>query len=176
MQAPQLRPRLYADRLDERRARLTVGVQRVSLPAAAIQRQHPQGVQALAQRLLGDERLELADHSDVPAGGQIVLDGELDRGEPQILQPADLQRSEWLRGDIVKRRPAPQRQCVARRSLGHQTLKAPGVDIAGPETQLVAATARDDLGAVPARRQHLAQLRNVDLHHLRRGRRRLLTP
>ena len=133
-------------------------------------------MQALAQRLLGDERLELADHSDVPAGGQIVLDGELDRGEPQLLQPADLQRSEWLRGDVVERRPAPQRQRFARRPFGHQTLKAPRVDIAGTETQLVTATARDDLGAVPRCRQRLAQLRHVDLHHLRRGRRRLLTP
>ena len=65
MEAPQLGARLYADRLDQRRARLSVGRERIGLPAAAIQREHALRVQPLAQRLGSDERFQLADHLPV---------------------------------------------------------------------------------------------------------------
>ena len=105
-----------------------VGGERVGLPAAAVQRQHPLRVQPLAQRLGGDERLELADHLAVPALVEVVLDRELERRQPQLLQPPDLGARERLVGDVVERRAAPQRQRLARRAARHQPLEPRRID------------------------------------------------
>jgi hypothetical protein len=56
------------------RARGLVGLERLRLPARAIERQHQLPAQPLAQRLLGDQRLQLADQLAVAAAGQIGLD------------------------------------------------------------------------------------------------------
>ena len=157
-------------------ARLAVGVERVGLPAAAVQRQHPLRVQPLAQRLLGDERLELADHLAVPARGQVVRRSPA-RAPPAAAPPAG--GSPRPRTARRRRRPAAGRATApapraarprrpAARSAARRARRA--------EPQLVAAPARDDLRAVAARRQRLAQLRDVHLHHLGRRRRRLLAP
>ena len=82
MQPPQLGPGLHADRVHQCRPRLPVGVQRVGLPPGAIERQHPLRVQPLAQRLRGDDALELADHGAVAPRVQIGLDRELERLQP----------------------------------------------------------------------------------------------
>jgi len=65
-------------------------------------------VEALAQRLGGDERLELCDHVAVPPIVEVVLDRELKRRQPQLIEPADLGARERLIGDIIERRAAPQ--------------------------------------------------------------------
>jgi hypothetical protein len=96
VEAAQLGTGLDTDRLDEHRARVPVGVERVGLATAAVEREHPQAVQALAQRLLHDQRLELADHLGVAPGGEVLADRLLDRPEPQLLEPADLERRERL--------------------------------------------------------------------------------
>ena len=176
MQAPQLRPRLGADRLHQRGPGLTVGGERFGLPATAVQRQHPLRVQPLAQRLGGNKRLELSEHLAVSALRQVVLDRKLDRGQPQLLEPADLRARERLLRHVIQRRAAPQRQRLARRRPRDEPLKALRIDGARAEPQLVAASARDDLRAVPARCERLAQLGHVDLDDLGRRRRRLLAP
>ena len=149
MEAAELGAGLDADRLDEHRARVPVGVQRGGLAAAAVEREHPQAVQALAQRLARHQRVELADHLGVAPGGEVLADRLLDRREPQLLEPADLERRERLGGDVVERRAAPQRERVARRAGGDEALEAADVEVAPvAEPQLVAAPARDDLRAV----------------------------
>jgi hypothetical protein len=155
---------------------MPVGLERVGLPAAAVQRQHPLRVQLLAQRLLCNQRFELADDLAMAAGGEVALDRQLERGEPQLLEPTDLGRGERLTGHVIQRRPVPQRQRFARGRLRDEPLEASGIDVAGAEAQLVAAPARDDLGAVAARGERLAQLGHVNLNQLRRGCRRLLAP
>jgi len=146
------------------------------VPAAAVQREHPQRVQVLAQRLLRDERVELPGQLRVAAGGQVLLDRLLDRRQSQLLQSVDLERREWLAGDVVERRPAPESERLARRSSRDQVLEAADVDPAVAEAQLVAAPARDDLRAVTALRECLAQLRDVALDHLARARGRRIGP
>ena len=94
--------------------------------------------------------------------------------EAQLLEAPDLEARERLGGDVVERRPAPQRERLARRRLGDQALEAVGVDLSAAKPQLVAVPAGDDLGAVAADAERLAQLRDVDLHHLVGGRRRRL--
>ena len=176
MQAPQLRPRLGADRLHQRGPGLTVGGERFGLPATAVQRQHPLSVQPLAQRLGGNKRLELCEHLAVSALRQVVLDRKLDRGQPQLLEPADLRARERLPRHVIQRRAAPQRQRLARRRPRDEPLKALRIDGARTKPQLIAASARDDLRAIPARGKRLAQLGHIDLHDLGRRRRRLLAP
>ena len=176
MQAPQLRAGLDADLLHQHRARLAVGVKRLRLPAAAVQRQHPLRVQALPQRVLGHQRVELADDLAVPAGGQVTVDRQLERRDAKLVQTADLGRRERLVRHIRQRRAAPQAQRVARRARRDELLEAPRIQLAVAEPQLVTAPARDDLGAVATVGERLAQLRDVQLHHLGRRRRRLVTP
>ena len=69
---------------------------------------------------------------------------------------------------------APQRERLARAGLVEQALEAHRVDVVIRELQLVAAAAGDDPGAVAV--EHPPQMRHVELHHLRRARRRLLAP
>jgi hypothetical protein len=172
----QLGAGLDTDLLDEHRARVPIGVERVGLATAAVEREHPQAMQALAQRLLHDQRLELAYHLGVAPGGEVLADRLLDRPEPQLLEPADLERRERLGGDVVERRTPPQRERVARRARGDEALEAADVQLAVAEAQLVAPPARDDLGAIVVHSHGLAQVRDVALDHLRCGWRRLLAP
>ena len=71
-----------------------VGLQRLRLAAAAIQRQHQLPVQALAPRMLARQPPQLGDQLGVAPGGQVGLDAHLERGQPQLLQPRDLGRRE----------------------------------------------------------------------------------
>jgi hypothetical protein len=94
---------LDADLLDQRRSRLPVGLQRLCLAARAVQREHPLGLQPLAQRVARDERLELAEHLAMAARRQVAVDRALDRGQVQLLEAADLAGREGLLCDIGER-------------------------------------------------------------------------
>ena len=182
LQALQLGSRLDADLLDQGGARLHVGLERVRLASAAIQREHPLGVQALAQRVLGQQRVNLTEDLLVAAGGQVGIDGQLGGRQPQLLQPPDLGARERLRGDVGQRLAAVQRQRQSRRvagatapGLADQPLEAQRVDQLAIDPQLVRAPARHDLRAAVGG-DHLAQSQDVVLDHLGRARRRLLAP
>ena len=169
----QLRAGLHADLIDERRPRVPVRIERIRLAPGAIEREHQLRVQALTQRLAGDQRLELADELAMPSVGQIQVDHRFGGSEPELLQAPDRGRGERLVRDVGQRRSAPERERLARGALGDQTLEAARVDLVGRDPQLVAAAARND------RRpgvEHAAQMRYVLLDHLRRGRRRVLAP
>jgi hypothetical protein len=43
--------------------------------------------EALVVRLLGRERLELGDDGVVSAGGELRVDAELERRQPQLVEP-----------------------------------------------------------------------------------------
>ena len=128
----QLGARLDPELLDEDLAGVPVGLQRVGLAAAAIQREHQLRVQALAPRVLAGQLLELGDQLGVAPGRQVGLDAQLQRRELQLLQPRDLGRRERRRGELRQRRPAPQRERLAQlaaarsRASGRQRLAAGG--------------------------------------------------
>jgi hypothetical protein len=176
VQATQLGAGLDADFSHQQVARAAVGPERLRLPAEPVERKHAHAVEPLAQQLLSDQRLRFAHHLGGAARFEVLLEGELDGVEAGLLEAADLKRGERLGGDVVERRPAPQRERLARRAVGDQALEAMGVDLALPEPQLVAVAAGDNLGAVAAGAQRLAQLRDVDLDHLVRRRWRGLAP
>ncbi|HET6752077.1 MAG TPA: hypothetical protein VFL71_22755, partial [Actinomycetes bacterium] len=70
LQPLQRRGRVDAQLLGQHRAGLLVDAQRVRLPPGAVQRQHQLRPQPLAQRVAGDERVELADEQGVAAERQ----------------------------------------------------------------------------------------------------------
>ena len=159
MQPLQIRSGLDPDLLDQRGASLPIGLERLGLAPAAVQRQQPLRVNALAQRVIGQQRLDLADDLLVAARGQVRVDRQFGRGQAQLVQPADLRARERLLGDVGQRLAAEQRQGLARgvarraaRRLADQPLEAQRVDQLAVDLQLVAAPARDDLGVAAARR------------------------
>ena len=77
----QRRARLDAELLDEHLTRRAVGLERVLLPAGAIEREDLLLPQALAVRVLRDERRELADELLVPAERELRVVPQLDRGD-----------------------------------------------------------------------------------------------
>ena len=115
VQAPQLGAGLDADLFDERGARIAVGLERLRLATAAVQREHALGVQPLAQRMLVDQRLELADHLAVAAGVEVVVDRQLGRAQSQLVEPPDLGAPRTARR---RRRRAPSPRHSAERLAG----------------------------------------------------------
>ena len=170
----QLGAGLDADLLDQHAARVAIGLERLGLTSGAVQREHALGVQPLGQRMLGDEPLELPDQLPVAAGGEASVDRQLGRMEAQLLQPPDLGGGERLAGDVGQRVAPPQPERLARLLLLDQALEANGVDAFHVELQLITAPVGDDLGAVAV--EQPPELGDVELHHLRRGRRRVLAP
>ena len=176
MQLAQRGSGLDADLLDERRSRLPEGLQRLCLAARAVEREHPLRLQPFAQRVARDEHLELGEDLAMAARRQVAVDRALGRGQVQLLEAADLAGRERLLGDVGERRPAPQRERLARQVVGDERREAQRIDVAVAQAQLVPAPAGDDLRAVAAGRQRLANLRDVQLHHLGRRGRRILAP
>ena len=133
-------------------------------------------MQALAQRLLRQQRLELCQHLAVAPAVEVLVDPDLERRRAQLLQAPYLRSGERLLGDVGERRPVPEAQRLARGALREQPLEASDVDPVAAQPQLVAAPVRGDRTVAAVRRHRLAQLRDVQLHHLGRRRRRLIAP
>ena len=69
-------------------------------------------------RVLGDQRLELADQLGVAAEREVGLDPLLERRQPQVLEPAALGLGERLVRELGERRPAPERERLAQHRRG----------------------------------------------------------
>ena len=111
-------------------ARLAVGLERLRLPAGAVKREHPLAVQALAQRVLSDQRVELADHLGVPTGLEVGVDRHLGR------RAGAAPRAGGSRRRRTARRPGPRaaRRATAQApragALVEQALGQRDVDVA----------------------------------------------
>ena len=134
LEAAQRRPRLDPELLDQGGPRRPVGVQRLRLPARAVEREHELAAQALRQRVLGDQALELADELVGAAESEVRVDAILERGEVKLLEPTDLTLRPRLVGELGERRAAPEREGLAQAlgsgrrlgpaRLGDETLEA----------------------------------------------------
>ena len=82
--------RLEAELLHQHAPRVLVGLQRLGLPAAAVQGEHQLPAQPLAQRMTGDEGLELGDDLAVASEREVGLDPFLDGGQAELLEAGDL--------------------------------------------------------------------------------------
>ena len=174
LQALELGARLDPDLFDQGLARLAVGIEGLRLAPVAIEGEHALRVQALSQRLLGDQRLEPADRLGVAPGGELGVDRQLDRPQVKLLEAADLGAGERLGGDVGERGAAPQLERGGGQAvrpgarplasgLLDQLLEAQGVDRARGQAQLVAAPAGEDLRLRAALAEGLAQARDVSL-------------
>jgi hypothetical protein len=177
LQLLQGRARLDAQIVDERAARLAVGLQRLRLPTGPVQRRHQGAAQALPERMLCDERLELPDDVPVTAQGEVGIDPHLDGHEPDLLQPRDARPGEALVRDVGQRRAPPQAERVAQplrrlarqapvsqvAGLVDQALEAVQIQLAGLHGDQVARRP----GAQHVGHERLAQARDV---HPQRGR------
>ena len=109
LEGAELRRRLEPE-LVERRARVAVGVERVCLPAGAVQGEHQLAAEPLAMRMRGDERLELAHEGGVPPVLEIGVDPRFEGGEPALVEPRRLRPRERRVRDVRERRAAPERE------------------------------------------------------------------
>ena len=174
LEATQLLARLQPELVDEQAASLLVCRERVRLAPGPVQRQHQLAAQALAQRVLPDEPLELGHELGVPAELEIGVDPLLQRCQPLLLQAGT--RGQRERHVELRERdssPEGERFGEQRRGLGrgstpgacHRLLEAPQVELAVARTDEVAGPLGDD----HVRAEHLPKLRDVHLHG-RRGR------
>ena len=105
-----------------------VARERLRVPAGPVEREHVLQAEALAKRVLGDQRFELADHVAVMAEREVGLDPLLERGQAELLETRALVPGERLR-DLGQRGPAPERKRVtpaAPSPSGHRLPRAPG--------------------------------------------------
>ena len=92
---------LDAELVDEDASRVLVGLERVRLPPAAVEGEHQLAAQALAQGVLADQRLELADELGMGAKRKLGLNPLLKRRDAQLVEPAgDLALGEPLVDEI----------------------------------------------------------------------------
>ena len=89
-----------------------IGLERLGLAPRAVEREHQLAAERLAQRVLADERLELADHVAVPPELEIGVDALPQRDEPELLEAADLRLREVL--EARTRRAAGRARARAR--------------------------------------------------------------
>ena len=169
----------------ERAAEPVVCLERLGLAAGSVQREDQLPVQPLAERMAERERLDAAGHLGGAPGGELGVDPILAAGEAELLQVRPLDLGERL-GELGERRPAPQVERV-REELG-RAVRVAGLERRAPlgpepgepgEVERLRLDRDEVAGRLRPERlrgQRLAQLRDVDLHHLRRGPGRLVAP
>src|SRR4051794_41816788 len=83
-------------------------VERLLLPARAVEREDLLLSEALVERVLRDERLELREQRLVLAERKPGVGQELDGAEPELVEPRDCSAGDRLVREIGERRPPPE--------------------------------------------------------------------
>ena len=161
LERAQVGPRLDADLLDQRVARAAVGLERVGLAPAAVERQHQRTVQALAQGLLGHRGLELRDQVGMAPEREFRLGPRLERRPAALLEAQDLGLRERLELEVGQWRAAPEVEREAENlgrllgfgfaAAGHQVLEAVEIALLRAEVQPVGMAARLEPPVAPER-------------------------
>ena len=197
LEAAELRPGIDPQLVGEDGPSVCIDAQRLRLASGTVQRGHQLGAGPLAEGMLVDQRPQRLDHIGVATERQVGVDGVLERPQAQLLESRDLGPRERLVGDLRVRRAAPfgQRSREAatgslrvggqeRAALGGQALEPGCVQSVRVDPQQVAtglgrqhlAVAARLTGARPARRQRVAQTRDVERDGLRAGVGRVVAP
>ncbi len=92
------------------RPELIGAAERLGLPAGAVQGDHELEPEALAQRMLDHQPLELTDDGAGLPEGESRLDELLQREQPELFQPDRLAARPLQVGELVEGRPPPQRE------------------------------------------------------------------
>ncbi len=118
VQRPQLSGRVDAQLLVQGPVELPERLQRLRLPAAAVQREHQLPPEPLAQRVVPRQREQLRHQVRVVAQRELHVDPLLVHGHQQLGQPWRVLGVERLRRHVRQHRPAPQLQRLGKRFPG----------------------------------------------------------
>ncbi len=158
------------------------------VPARAVEREHELREEALAVRVLCDERLQLANSGLVASERELGVEAELVRVEPELLEAVGLAPSGRCESDVRERRTTPHRERGACQLddvsvLVHRRCEAgllvrlhelPRIQRGVPELECVARTlARESRSALV---EELPQAGDVRLERVCRRRRRVVAP
>ena len=172
MQLAELAAGLDPKLVDERPPRALIGVERLGLTAAAVEREHQLAAHPLAQRLLCHERLELAGHLGVPAGTEILLDALLEAGEPEVVEAGELRPGEAPVGELGERRATPEGKRLAGPAACLQIAEPREIELVWFDGKQVAGRTRPQ----PLLADQLPEARDVHLQGLLRRVRRVVLP
>jgi hypothetical protein len=120
LQPLQLLARLQPQFLGDQISRPPVCSERVGLAFAAVEREDELAPETLAERMLGDEALQLADQLGVEPELELRLDSAFERFEAQLLEAPTLQGERLDVDDVGERTAAPQCEPIAQ-ALGGAT-------------------------------------------------------
>ena len=182
LEPPQLLAGLEAELVGELAPHSAVGLQRLRLAAGTVEREHELGPQALAQRVRGDQRLELADEVCVASACKVGVDPLLKHRQPQLVELPDLGLGERLVREVGERRAAPEGECGAqlvRRPHGLRSPRLPAQPLEHREVELLRLDVQDVAGRArgqPLGAELAPQPHDVDLDALRRRGGRRLSP
>nr|WP_300019436.1 hypothetical protein [Pseudonocardia sp.] len=124
VQRAHLGPGLDAQLRGQPAAQPAVGVERLGLPAVAVEREHELRPRAFAQRMVGDHGLQHRHRLAVPTEGEHRRDAVLRGGRAQLREPGGLRTRERPGGELVECRSAPQHQRVVERGDGARVVTA----------------------------------------------------
>ena len=141
------RSRLEPELVPEQPSRPSERVERVRLAPGAVEREPELGAEPLVERMLGDQRLDLADELGVTAERELGVDQILVRREPVEEEMRQLDRREELEFAAGERRAAPQSErrpelLSALEIVAASPAPRPRVARTGPGRSAPAATAR----------------------------------
>jgi hypothetical protein len=103
------RSRLYPDCTDECSACVLIDLERLGLPAAAVEGQHQFPTQTFAVGVLPNQCVQLGDHLVVPTELELDCESLLRRRQPELFKPRDLDLDARLIGNVLERLSAPKR-------------------------------------------------------------------
>src|SRR4051794_33766267 len=103
LEPDELDPRLHAEGVDQRDPGLAVDLERLDLPARAIERKHEQLTEPLTERLRSRQLGQLADDVGVTPERKLRLDSPLQRAQPQLFEAGDGALGERLSCQVGKR-------------------------------------------------------------------------
>jgi hypothetical protein len=161
VQRLQLGPGLDAEAVDERCPGARVRLERLGLPAGAVERDHELPAEPLAQRVVSDQPFELGDELAVAPVREVGVDPVLDQREPELVEARDLGLRPRLVPELVQdgpaedgeRRPHALRRPIPRREPA-QLRHVERVPVAKP--QGVATGARVSIASRPSARRSRA--------------------
>ena len=113
LELAQRRARVDPELLDENAPALLKGLERLRLPSGTVEGEHQLPAKALAERMLSDEPLQLADDVGMQAERELRLDSFLERGHAQLFQPRNLGLDEALVTEVRQRAVPPERERLA---------------------------------------------------------------
>ena len=108
LELTELRTRLDPELVDQDSARLPVRLERLRLATGAVQSEDQLAPQPLAQRMAGNEILELGHELGMATELQVGVDPLLERGQPDLLETGDLADECRLIRCVGERRAPPE--------------------------------------------------------------------